>query len=424
MKKTSYLLALLSCLSTVAQAQWQSFTTANSGLHGNVVREVATDENGHLWVATQTAVQKYDGNTWTTYTQTNGLDYAFIKCLAVRNGVVWVGHDRGLSRFDGNAWTNFTNAADLPVGLFGANDRAINDVVIGANGTIWLAGSRGLGRYDGSTWTKYNRNNSGLNEEAITALALDERASAPVVWIGTNCNSPQGGVYALNTASSSWRYFNLAGRNCVHGLAVNNTGTVFVGTCNASGLTTIDSGTGFQGTVTSSGCVALGGVANDAANEGQVWAAVEPMGPAATPRGLLAYNGTGITQQFNVGNSPLPSANVTTVVSQRVGNTLRVWVGTVDQGLSSYTSVINTQRHQVQLASLALRPNPATETVLIDAAESGAQLAVFDQAGRQVHAQTIPLAAFTLDVRSWPAGLYHVRLTHGSHTRTGRLLKQ
>ncbi|RAK66122.1 T9SS type A sorting domain-containing protein [Hymenobacter edaphi] len=414
---------LLSGLALPARAQWQTYTTANSGLHSNVVREVTTDENGHLWVATQAAVQRFDGTTWTTYTQAHGLDYGTIKCVAARGGVVWVGHDRGLSRFDGAAWTNFTNAADLPVGLFGPTDRSITDVVIGPDGTVWLAGSRGLGRYDGSTWRKYNRSNSGLQEEAITALALDEGLNT--LWIGTNCNSAQGGVYALNLTASSWRYFNMAGRNCVHGLAVSTAGTVFVGTCNASGLTTIDAGTGTRGAVTSSGCVTLDGVAADPTDPDRAWVVAEQMGASPTPYGLLAYDGRRGTfvEQHVPSSTGLPSHNVSSVSAQRVGSGQRVWVGTTDRGLAVYQAVVSSSRRPADAPALALSPNPATETVEVAAAPPGARLAVYDNAGRLVYAAPVAAAPVRLDVRSWPAGLYHLRLSSAQGTRTGRLLK-
>jgi ligand-binding sensor domain-containing protein len=405
-----------------ALAQWQLYNAANSGLHSNLVREVATDDNGTVWVATQRAVQKFDGTTWTTYTQADGLNYTAIKCIAVRAGIVWVGTDRGLIRFDGTTWMNFNNAADLPVGLFGPNDLTVNDVVIAADGTIWLAGSRGLGRYDGTTWTKFNSTNSGLKENGVTALALDEGLNT--LWIGTNCNSTQSGVYALNTLNTSWRYFNMQGRNCVHGLAVNNTGTVFVGTCNASGLTTIDTASGTLGAVTNSGCVALDGVANDAGTDGRVWVVAEPMGPSGTPKGLLAYDGSSVVQEFNTGNSQLPSANVTTVATQRVGSALRVWVGTFDQGLAVYESVVTSQRRAADVAQLQVSPNPATATVEVRSDVAKGKLTAYDNTGRLVYTGPTEATNFSLDVRSWPSGLYHLRLTSPQGTVTRRLLKQ
>ncbi|WP_400191671.1 T9SS type A sorting domain-containing protein [Hymenobacter sp. B81] len=412
MKKTFCLLAALLLASIASQAQWLTLNTANSGLHSDVVREVAVADNGTLWVATQTAVQKYDGTSWTTYTQADGLDYTAIKCVAVRGTTVWVGHDRGLSRFDGTSWINFTNAADLPVGLFGGNDRTINDVVIQANGTIWLAGSRGLGRYNGTSWTKFNRANSGLNEEAVTALALDEALNT--LWIGTNCLSLQSGVYSLNTLNLAWRYYSLPGGNCVHGLAVGNTGTVFVGTCNASGLTTIDAGTGTVGSVSVSGCVALDGVAADPTDPTRAWVVAEPMGPATSPRGLLAYSaqsGGSVTREFNVGNSALPSPWVTSVAVQPVGSALKVWVGTTDRGLAVYETVVTAPRPARAAVALQLLPNPATDAVEVRTDLSQYELSVYDNAGRLRHRQQVrgsqPLR---LPVLGWARGLYHVRL--------------
>jgi hypothetical protein len=373
-----------------------------------VVREVAIDANGDKWIATQRAVQKYDGSTWTTYTTANGLDYDAIGCLAVRNGVVWVGTNKGLSRFDGSSWTNINDPAKLSVGRFGASDLTINDIVVAQNGTVWLAGSRGLARFDGSTWVKFNSSNSGLQEEAVTALSLDEARN--MLWIGTNCNSSQSGVYGLNTQTLAWRYNNLGGNSCVHGVAASPNGAVFVGTCNRSGLLVFANG--IVSRFTDASCVALDGVRVDPTNPQRVWVATESFGTGPTPRGLLVYDGSTIVQEFNRNNSGLPSSLLSGLALEPVGSRLRAWVGTADQGLAVYESVVTAQRTAQPNVAVQARPNPAADAVEIRCELSRYTLAVYDNTGRLLHhAEVSQAGPLRLPVQSWPQGLYHVRLS-------------
>ncbi|UOQ71535.1 ligand-binding sensor domain-containing protein [Hymenobacter cellulosilyticus] len=402
--KTHFILLVGLLTGTAATAQWQILNVNNSPLHSNVVREVAFDSDGSQWIATQHAVQHRRGSTWTTFTAANGLPSSNVVCLAARNGIVWVGTDKGLSRFDGTTWTHFSDPTKLPVGLFGPNDLTITELVVSQTGTVWLAGSRGLARFDGTSWTKFNSSNSGLKEDAVTSLALDETAN--MLWIGTNCNSTNSGVYGLHTLNFSFRYNNLAGYNCVHGVAVNDLGAVVVGTCNTSTLLTLDNG--WVSPPTPSSCVALGGLAPDPGNPARVWVATESFGTAGTaPKGLLVYdtNRHAVVQQFNTTNSALPSSLLSSVALQQTNGRLQVWVGTADQGLAVYETVVTAQRVPKSELALALVPNPASATVEIRSDLSAYALAVYDSAGRLLHQQTAPSSGpVQLLVQAWPRG--------------------
>lgn len=417
------ILALLLLLVNPAAAQWTTYNTTNSPLHSNAVREVALAADGSKWIATQRAIQKLTGNMWTTYPAANGPAFANVMCVAVGNGVVWVGSEQGLSRFDGTSWTTFNSQTQLPTGGYGPNDLTITDIIMGQNGTVWLAGSRGIAKFDGTTWTKFNSSNSGLREEAVTALALDEAANT--LWIGTNCNSANSGVYSLNTLNSTWRYFNLAGNNCVHGVAVSASGTVFVGTCNSSGLLTINPA-GTTSAVTASSCVALDGVATDPTNPHRAWVASETMNTTNNlPKGLLVYDGMAVVQQFNTANSPLPSNLVSSVVLEQAGGRLRAWVGTADEGLALYETVATAVRTGQAPIAVEVFPNPAATDVEIRTALAHYDLAVYDNAGRLLHTRHVTQGGpVRLPLQDWPSGLYYVRLTSASGTGYVRFSKE
>jgi ligand-binding sensor domain-containing protein len=416
------LLALCLLGAPAAQAQWTIYNDSNSPLHSNVVREVALAADGSKWIATQRAVQKLAGSTWTSYTAATGPAFQDIKCLAVHGNVVWVGSEQGLSRFDGTTWLTYNDPNQLPVGLFGPNDRTINDVVVRPNGTVWLAGSRGIARFDGSTWTKFNSTNSTLGSDAVTSLALDELGNT--LWIGTNCVGSRSGVYALNLLSTSWRYYGLGGNNCVHAVAVDaGSGQLFVGTCNFSSLLTIDAGIAWPATPSS--CVALGGLAVDPSQPQRVWAATESFGTGSLPRGLLVYDGQAIVQEFNVSNSGLPSNLLSSVALEQTGGRLKAWVGTANQGLAVYETAVTAPRPARSTVELAVLPNPASTEIEVRTALTHGQLALYDNTGRLLHRQPVAAAGPSrLNVAQWPAGLYHLRVTGAQGSGYARFSKE
>jgi ligand-binding sensor domain-containing protein len=409
---------------STAMAQWQILNASNSLLHSNLVREVAIDTDGSKWIATQTAVQKLSGSTWTTYTGVNGSSFVNVVSIAARNGVVWVGSSQGLSRFDGSTWTTFNDPTKLPVGLFGPNDLTINKVTITQTGTVWMAGSRGLARFDGTTWAKFNSSNSGLREEAVTSLALDETVNT--LWVGTNCNSSNSGVYALNLLNSSFRYYSLAGSSCVHGVAVNDVGVVFVGTCNTSRLLTLDNGV--ASAAIPSSCVALGGLAADPGNRSRAWVATESFGTAGTaPRGLLVYdsNSNTVVQQFNTANSALPSNLLSSVALEQQGGRLRAWVGTSNQGLAVYETIVTAQQASQDALALTVLPNPAATTVEVRTDLTRYELTVYDTAGRLLHQEQVAQnGPVQLSVQAWPQGLYHLRIASEKGIRYAHFSKE
>lgn len=420
------LLALCLLSATTALAQWRTYNTSNSPLHSNVVREVAIATDGSKWVATQSAVQHLVGTTWTTYTQANGLNYTSILCIAARNGVVWVGTDKGLCRFDGTTWTNYNDPAQLPTR--GGLDLAITDVVIAQTGAIWVAGSRGVAQFDGTTWTKYNSTNSYLKEEAVMALAVNDTNT--LLWIATNCNSANSGVYWRSkdgaTGIELWGYNNLGGNNCVHGLAVSpqTSGRVVVGTCNSSSLLTISGGV--AGPATPSSCVAPDGVALDPTNPQRAWVATESIGTGGTaPKGLLVYDGTRIVQEFNTSNSGLPSNLLSSVALEQTSGLLRAWVSTADQGLAVYESTVLAERPAQTRIALAVLPNPATTALEVRTDLSRYNLAVYDNVGHLLHQQAVTQTGpVHLPLQHWAPGLYHVRLTSEQGVGYARFSKQ
>ncbi|MNU72006.1 Two component regulator propeller [compost metagenome] len=207
---------------------WTHYTTSNSPLTDNDVKQLTLDTLGNLWMATWNKLNKYDiaNNTWTNFNVT-GESIDILSSLQIDNqNRIWVGGgggsnpSDGLYMYDGTAWT-FYNTANSPLtggyipqlekdltgkiwgchyqGLFEINGTTITNHLLQPAGfpsnttatcvdfdsynNKWVGVyDGGIGKFDGSTWTIYNSSNSPLPENKIWSIAVDQNN---VVWIGT-----------------------------------------------------------------------------------------------------------------------------------------------------------------------------------------------------------------------------------------------
>ena len=64
-------------------------------------------------------------------------------------------------------------------------------MVFDSKGNIWIAGRAGISKYDFKSWTNYNEDNSGLTDNYILSITIDNYDN---IWIGTE----KGGVCVFN----------------------------------------------------------------------------------------------------------------------------------------------------------------------------------------------------------------------------------
>lgn len=136
-------------------ANWQNFTTGNSGLPDNTVRDLAiSPEDGSLWVCTRFGLSRYDGQSWSRLTAGNsGLPSNDTWRITFDNaGGMYVGYAGGIVAVlrDG-AWTELIPPAgegftdDVPWGFkVDSRNRLWFAFDIGAVGS----GKFGVYRYD------------------------------------------------------------------------------------------------------------------------------------------------------------------------------------------------------------------------------------------------------------------------------------
>ncbi len=106
-----YLSLALFCFASNIFGQGYNFTnySVEDGLAQSQVNDLAQDQYGNIWFATQGGgLSQYNGQTFTNYTKREGLSSNIITSVAVdEENNIWVSHDKGISRYNGNSFLNY-----------------------------------------------------------------------------------------------------------------------------------------------------------------------------------------------------------------------------------------------------------------------------------------------------------------------------
>ena len=317
-----YLYLLLLSIPFYSHAQeWNNYTPDNSPIKSITdIKDIAVDPvSQDVWIAAGTMIyQRKSNGTWTSIelSTTPGLSLAASTCISARNGIVWTGQaitneltDK-LSYFNGTTWQTIT----LPTTYY-----FIADIEIAAS-FVWVACSAGLYQYDGTTWKKLDYQ-SKINQP--TSISWNE--STRKLWVSNNCVGA-GNAYRYDLDTNSWTEFTLT-YNCAHAVQTLPDGNAYIGSCNASGVTSIKNGQVSAPIATS--CFAIDGMALNPLSAAEVWLGTEYNYSQPVPFGLALYDGNSIVKSFNFRNSAMKGGSLETMAVQKVDDaTAVVWMKT------------------------------------------------------------------------------------------------
>ena len=144
---------------------------STKGYANGVIRDLAADTSGNVWVATWTGLSRFDGWQWTTFWR----DSQIYSVAVDGQGQVWVGSYQpgDIIRFDGQRWTRYRLGG------------WVEHIAVAPNGDVWCTGGNEflLWRFDGQTWWLYDHANVGLDRrEEILDIAVDESGTLWVVY--------------------------------------------------------------------------------------------------------------------------------------------------------------------------------------------------------------------------------------------------
>ena len=289
---------------------WTNYTTKD-GLVSDNIMSIAVDSHGVVWMGAYDGgwVSRFDGISWKTFTVGQIGEYDQTHAIAIGpDDVVWVGTGTGVSRFDGQTWSLYTEKDGLPL-----RGSGILSIAIGPNGDPWFGiyNNPYVVHFDGKTFTSYpipsdpyelgfdsrgvlwaGLYRGGLNcfdegnwvrfiaangpaDKNVTALTV---AADEDVWMGT-----QFGVSCFN--GKIWKTFTTAdglASNSINSLSMTPDGAIWAGT--SAGVNRFD-GSHWEKYTPATG-QAIGNVtALETTVDGVVW--------VSTMDGVSRFNGDG-----------------------------------------------------------------------------------------------------------------------------------
>jgi ligand-binding sensor domain-containing protein len=145
---------------------WTTFRDAQ-GLAGNDVRDIAIDDNGAVWCATNNGVGvNRGGGSWKKYDTKSGISSMNVKVIACdkRQGQIWIAcGEQDVNNFNGKEWNTFMDIQSGIVGIMGDTQSR-----------IWFASSNGIFKYNGIEWLMEPAK-AGLPGGPVSCMFLDDK---------------------------------------------------------------------------------------------------------------------------------------------------------------------------------------------------------------------------------------------------------
>jgi hypothetical protein len=137
-------------LSFFAQRFPSKHFTISNGLPSNAVYCIFKDSRGLIWIGTDAGLVKYDGFSFRTLTNKDGLAGNFIRDIEEdRNGNLWIAcYGDGLSKFGGKKFTNYSTKSGLV-------HKEIRCLYFDRKQNLCIGTERGLSIWNGKRFMNY-----------------------------------------------------------------------------------------------------------------------------------------------------------------------------------------------------------------------------------------------------------------------------
>ena len=224
-------LALAPAMAAPARTLRFEHLSVEDGLAQESVLAIVQDNDGFMWLGSQTGLSRFDGYKVIIYRNVVGdartLSNNWVRVLHLdRQGRLWVGTDGGLDRYEPST-QSFTHFAPRESARRGNGNRHIRAIIDDGKNGLWLATGDGLQHFDMATgafaaWHHQERAPDSLADDQVNALALDEHGR---LWVGTTAGLdstvPGSGVFAHARGGVSGA--------AVNALLADRHGTLWVG---------------------------------------------------------------------------------------------------------------------------------------------------------------------------------------------------
>jgi serine/threonine protein kinase/ligand-binding sensor domain-containing protein len=148
------------------------------GLASIHINDLLVDDQGVLWIATDGGISRYDGETWITYDEADGLDSSQVEALFQDDtGGLWAGSrggERGLNYYDGSGW------GPPPIPTLPVEYPAVRALDAGEDVELVVGlEDQGMALFDGEAWTTVPTATGGLAINEVTDVLLTDES----MWV-------------------------------------------------------------------------------------------------------------------------------------------------------------------------------------------------------------------------------------------------
>jgi len=219
---------------TVARFDGAQWTWIDTGIVTFGITCLAADSSGGIWAGSFDGAARYDGSTWTRYTNVDGLGSNAVRAITTdRAGGIWFATGAGATWRHGGHWTTYRTADGLVA-------EALTSVFEDRSGNLWFGAIGGASRFDRATSQTFTVAD-GLGGEVVRSIGGDRQGN---LWFGTDTfNVPR--VPALTRFDgSTWRNYTTAdslGDDLVYAILEDHSGNLWFGT--VAGVTRYDGAT-------------------------------------------------------------------------------------------------------------------------------------------------------------------------------------
>lgn len=203
----------------------QIFLPYNLAFRDSIV-SLAGDERV-LWVATQSEVFRFDGDSWNSYGAEQGLPEGPLRYLAVSPArTAWLANTKALFSLSGGHWTVSEAEGGFPEG-------GLNKMVFAGERDGWAVSDSDLYHYDGKKWSNRFEVTAGVSPELekIISRFVPGMDSARLAWAVAEVRRANGlGDSTVATGQKIYLPYRLAFQSPLTTVAVDPSKVLWVGT--------------------------------------------------------------------------------------------------------------------------------------------------------------------------------------------------
>ena len=215
-----------------------------NGLSNNFIMSITQDNQGYMWIATESGLNRFDGETFRIFRKDaenqNSLGGNELNKIYHQDGIIWIATQRaGLNALDCNnmSFTRYSHNSNNPKSIC---DNGITDVSPASDGNIWLSSyNKGFDYFNKATeeFLHYNQENvNGLVNNRILTIKEDKKGN---VYLGHETE----GLSIVNIKKRMACNFkhdpdnkNSLPGNEIKSLLIDSNGNVWIGTNNGLSL--------------------------------------------------------------------------------------------------------------------------------------------------------------------------------------------